>query len=50
MATTLINSTMAIDTGQDALENGAFMIDQSVLADRNYLDLSELLQVPKHSK
>ena len=34
---------------QDMLEVAASLLDRSLQADRNYADLSEQLQIPKHS-
>ena len=34
---------------QDILEVAASLLDRSLQADRNYADLSEQLQIPKHS-
>ena len=36
--------------GPDELDQAAAVVDQSIMADKNYVDLSDLLQVPKHSK
>ena len=34
----------------DALDHAAGQVDRSLVADSNYMDLAEILQVPKHSK
>ena len=34
---------------QDTLELAATLLDRSLHVDRNYAELSELLQIPKHS-
>ncbi|KAI0209905.1 hypothetical protein LSAT2_005340 [Lamellibrachia satsuma] len=33
---------------QESIEHAAMFVDQSLVADYNYVDLSDLLQVPKH--
>ena len=50
--TTLGSSVVNPGAGmpQDPLEMVATFLDRSVLVDRNYLDLSEQLQIPKHSE
>ena len=45
-----ISSPGVMMTSEESLEHAASMIDHFLIADRNYLDLSELLQVPSHSK
>ena len=53
MATSFLNTTGAGMYGGgpgEELDHAASVVDQAVVADRNYVDLSDMLQVPKHSK
>ena len=47
----MINPVMlASQSTQDAMESASRLVDSSLSLDNNYADLSDLLQVPKHSK
>jgi len=35
---------------QESIDHASMFIDQSLVADYNYQDLSDLLQVPKHGR
>ena len=47
---TMSTSTMNAMDLMDALQHSASALDQALQMDRNYLDLSDLLQVHQHSK
>jgi hypothetical protein len=51
MATSFLSTTIssAYNPAND-LELAALVVDQSVAKDRNYRDLSDLLEVAKHGK
>ncbi len=43
-------STMGTSLLTDSIDHAAWSLDQALQEDRTYLDLSDLLQIPKHSK
>ena len=49
-SSSLSMSMMAIPSAADALDQAAIQVDRSLVADSSYMDMSDLLQVQKHSK